>query len=142
MKKFILLIGLFIAMLASYSQTNATVDDISRSFPYRVVFLNDTLTNADTLIFTPNITYNSSTLPVNVQIECESVSGTQAATAQLQGSFDKIVWFNEGSAQTLTSNEETIVTDTAGAWLYYRLDIKSTGTQVQNIEKVTFYRME
>ncbi len=64
---------------------------------------------------------NLGPLTIAVQISITSFSAAVSGTVQLQGSLDGTNFFNVGSSVSVAANGELAVTDTAPAYIYYRI---------------------
>jgi hypothetical protein len=125
MKKLVLFLGLVLFAVVAMAQASNGV----------VAFDTILSTDAETvyqIIDTPNpITRNYSVAIVSIP---NNVSGTATVTAMPQGSLDNVNFFDLEAAVTTINTAGTITVTgweyDAAPWIYYRIELVSTGTGV------------
>ena len=131
MKNIIAIIAMLLAATATQAQTLTPTNS------------GDTLTNADTVNLDQRI--RGEWKSVSFQATVTKVSGTVAGNAIFYGSLDGVNYVAIG-ADTLTlsnaAKNTSVWTDSDAAYLHYRVQIITTGTQVSVCTGAVFRRKD
>jgi hypothetical protein len=131
LSKFLLLIT--VAIITAFVSTPAKSQAISLVSQYSSTV--DTVTNSATKYLTAPAPISGYKKLITIQFWAVEISGTTAGTAQVQASLDGSIWYNIGSAYTLTdvASQTNGFTITDWGSLYLRVAITGSGTMSDKV---------